>query len=536
MKKYIRYAILGLLPTTFFACDKFLDVVPDNRTEINTVEKMAKLIADAYPKSCYASILNPRVDYVSDKGGGYTEYSSNTYQFFWRDLAEESQDTPTHFWRRSYYSIAEVNHALEAGENIGYTSKQDPYIAEAKMIRAYSHFMLVNMYAKFYEKDGANNSLGVPYVTKPEKVALESYDRRTVKETYESIEKDLVDAIDKIGVDATYQAPKFHFTQAASRAFATRFYLYKGEWSKVIEHANKVIPTPVSFVEDSEKGVKNVALSDAATIYAKNNFQPWLTTLMNAAGSAQIKQAYSSSENASNLLLLNVPSRLAQYVNSYRYATLYDDIYSTVGANNITGGTWAYRIMSSGSFHYYVPKFESKLVKEEVNATSGVRHTAIALFRSEEILLNRAEAYAMLDQYDEAIADLNIFCRQRIKSYNEISNAITEAKLLSFYGAAFDNPEHFMAKYNAYNSNSWSELKKALILCILDFRRNEFMWEGLRYFDMLRYKIPVTHKNFKGESNTLYPGDDRWVLQIPETSTLAGMELNPRTNLLSREW
>ena len=536
MNKYSRYVILGLLPLVFCACDKYLDVVPDNRTEINTVEKMAKLIADAYPKSCYASILNPRVDYVSDKGAGYTEYSFNTDQFFWRDLIEESQDTPIHFWRRSYYSIAEVNHALEAGEKIGYTSKQDPYVAEAKMIRAYSHFMLVNMYAKFYEKDGANNSLGVPYVTEPEKVALESYDRRTVKETYESIEQDLTEAIDKIGADGVYQAPRFHFTQAASRAFATRFYLYKGDWGKVIEHATKVIPVPVKFVEDSKAGVKNVASVDATTIYAKNNFQPWLTSLTNAAGSTQIKQEYSSSSNGSNLLLINVSSRLANYVNSLRYATLYDDIYSTVGASNITGGTWAYRIMSSGSFHYYVPKFETKFVTTDVNATSGVRYTAIALFRAEEILLNRAEAYAMQDQYDEAIADLNIFCRQRIKSYDEIKNAITKDKLLSFYGSASSNPEHFMAKYNAYNSNSWTDVKKCLIMCILDFRRNEFMWEGLRYFDMIRYKIPVTHKNFKGESNTLYPGDDRWVFQIPETSVLAGMELNPRTNLLSNEW
>lgn len=73
-------------------------------------------------------------------------------------------------------------------------------------------------------------------------------------------------------------------------------------------------------------------------------------------------------------------------------------------------------------------------------------------------------------------------------------------------------------------------------MCILEFRRNEFMWEGLRYFDLIRYKIPVTHKDYNGNTNTLYPGDDRWVFQIPETSVLAGMELNPRTNLLSNEW
>ena len=62
------------------------------------------------------------------------------------------------------------------------------------------------------------------------------------------------------------------------------------------------------------------------------------------------------------------------------------------------------------------------------------------------------------------------------------------------------------------------------------------MWEGLRYWDMLRYKIPIIHKTKAGDENTLYPGDDRWVLQLPETAVLAGMELNPRSNLLSKEW
>ena len=68
------------------------------------------------------------------------------------------------------------------------------------------------------------------------------------------------------------------------------------------------------------------------------------------------------------------------------------------------------------------------------------------------------------------------------------------------------------------------------------FRSNEFMWEGLRYWDLVRYKIPVTHVTIDGRSNTLYPGDDRWVLQIPETAVLSGIELNPRENLLSDKW
>lgn len=534
MKNIYKYITLPVALLTLAACDDYLDVVPDNRTEIDTVEKMAKLIADAYPKACYAAMLNPRVDFVSDKGAGYTEYSSNTYQFFWRDLLETSQDTPIFYWRACYYSIAEINHALEAAEKMTLTAEQEAYIAEAKMIRAYAHHMLVSLYAKFYDPFGDNRSLGVPYVTEPEKTALKSYDRRTVEETYASIEQDLKEAIDKIGSSNIYTAPTFHFTPAAAQAFATRFYLFKGDWDKVIEHASRIIPQPATFVEKS--GVKNVAESDAATLYAKNNFQPWLTTLATATGSDMVKAKFSASDNPSNLLMIDFSSRLARYVNSFRYATLYADVYGTCKGTNVTNGEWGYRAYSSGGFHYYVPKFEYKFVYASINASTGYSYTAFPLFRTEEMLLSRAEAYAMKGEYEKAIADLNVFCRQRIVNYSEVSHAITEAKLESFYGSATDNPEHYLNKYNAYQASTWDKLKKCLILCILDFRRNEFMWEGLRYFDMHRYRIPITHTDYKGEENTLYPGDDRWVFQIPEESVTAGMELNPRENLLSREW
>ena len=142
----------------------------------------------------------------------------------------------------------------------------------------------------------------------------------------------------------------------------------------------------------------------------------------------------------------------------------------------------------------------------------------------------------MLEDYEKALADLNIFCRQRIKNYNEEKHVITEQTVVKFYNAALSNEYHFMKKYNAYGSASWSNVKKALILCILDFCRNEFMWEGLRWWDMMRYRIPITHTTKEGDSNTLYPGDDRWLLQLPETAELADVQLNPRSNFLSRQW
>ena len=61
-------------------------------------------------------------------------------------------------------------------------------------------------------------------------MALAKYDRETVAKTYEKIEKDLIESIDKLGSDAIYTVPRYHFTRAAANAYASRFYLYKGNW------------------------------------------------------------------------------------------------------------------------------------------------------------------------------------------------------------------------------------------------------------------------------------------------------------------
>ncbi len=527
------YLILLLFAAfTLSSCEKFLDKTPDNRTEINNEDKVGQLLASAYPRASYAAMLNSRMDFVSDKGPGFQENVSNSDAFFWRDITDVSQDTPEYFWNRCYFSIGEVNHALAAMENLPETSKLTSYRGEAQVIRAFSHFLLVSLYSKFYDINGDNSSPGVPYVTEPEKNVIQKYSRSTVQEVWDKAEQDLIEGMAQLGSDAVYKVPVYHFSRKAAAAFASRFYLYKGDWNKVIEHASTVIPVPSVMTSNN-----NVALLDPANVYCSQNFQPWLTNYANYPSSNDIKKEYTIGTNPSNLLLTEMSSRMSRYANTWRYATKKIDTDATLSsaAGNPAGGVWAYRVFYSGD-NYYVPKYQELFVRTSIAATTGTIYTIFPYFRNEEILLNRAEAYAMTDQLDKALADLNVFTRQRIKTYSESTHILTANKLANFYSAAISNEEHFLNKYNAFNSSSWSAEKKAIILCILDFRRNEFMWEGLRYWDLIRYKIPVTHTTFNGDENTLYPGDDRWVLQIPQTASLSDLESNPRTNLLSKIW
>lgn len=73
-----------------------------------------------------------------------------------------------------------------------------------------------------------------------------------------------------------------------------------------------------------------------------------------------------------------------------------------------------------------------------------------------------------------------------------------------------------------------SDSTVAIINTSLDFKRAFFIHEGMRWFDILRLKIPVTHKNVGGDIIQLGPDDKRRALQLPILTKQAGLQPNER--------
>ena len=129
-------------------------------------------------------------------------------------------------------------------------------------------------------------------------------------------------------------------------------------------------------------------------------------------------------------------------------------------------------------------------------------------FRGEEVLLNRAESYAILGLVDEALADLQLLTSKR---YDE-EVTLDEAALRQFY--------------NAPNA----DIRNLLLDYIISYERpKEFIHEGLRWFDIKRYGLEVTHLLPDGSTLMLASDDNRKVLQIPEAAQeIGGLRPNPR--------
>ncbi|WP_315815324.1 RagB/SusD family nutrient uptake outer membrane protein [Paraflavitalea speifideaquila] len=274
---------LGMLLCT--SCNKYLEENPDNRAEINTVEKVAGLLVSAYPQRHYL-FTETASDNAEDRNAKFSPSQPQPYLdlYFWRDPEGSGNGTPAEYWNACYAAIAAANHALQAIEENNFNSKVIPYKGEALIARAYAHHMLVTLFAEAYEIGGANAGMGIPYVTKPETVVFANYDRGTVKSVYEHIEQDLTEGL-KLLKGITLKVPKYHFNTQAANAFAARFYLFKGNWDKVIEHASAILPENNFY----------------------DNLRQYAGNLYNLTGDEH-RQEYTKAERPFNLLLANTYS------------------------------------------------------------------------------------------------------------------------------------------------------------------------------------------------------------------------------------
>ena len=155
----------------FSGCNNYLDKSPDSEldVEIDTEEKIAELLTGAYPEASYIPFLEPRTDNVEERANGIHS-QLNESMFFWEDYDQEDLDTPLNYWNACYKGIAQANKALELLSRYPKTDRVKALYGEAFLLRAYLHFMLVNIWAEPY--GGKATDMGIPYITKPEKHAL----------------------------------------------------------------------------------------------------------------------------------------------------------------------------------------------------------------------------------------------------------------------------------------------------------------------------------------------------------------------------
>ncbi len=478
------------------SCSNVLDETPDNRTTIDSAEKIAELLVEAYPEAGYAPFLEPMSDNAGDKspsaGTSIDEAAMiNEFMFFWQDLSITDQDAPTNYWNEAYEAISQANQALLSIEELGGSSDLDYLKGEALLCRAYAHFMLVSMFSKAYNPTTASTDLGIPYVTKPENVLLGEYERGTVESVYANIKADLEEGLPLITDD--YNIKAYHFTKAAANAFAARFYLHTAEWLKVINHATLALGAgDASVLRDWENEYSPKTYSEQYTRFIDATLEP------------------------ANLLMVSAYSLYGRFHYTARYqlnTTKRNEIFPSY---NEAGLSWSYTVYGSNDLYYNIPKYDEYFKVTNQAAGTGIPYITYVLLTTDEAMLNRAEAYAMLGQYDNALNDINMSFSVKTSNYAEL----TEDDIRTAY--AVTDTELYTPFY------SISEEALPFVHAALKIKRTVFYNEGLRWFDIKRLNMEVEHVDFYGNSYVLPKDDNRRALQIPEAASSFGIEENPR--------
>ena len=491
MKKLkITLSLLILISIT--GCDDFLSEKPDNRTEIDTPDKISELLVGAYPQMSYFDIAETMSDNVFDSGLAET-LLKNEQNYNW-DIQTETADidTQAYYWDACYKAIAHANKALEAIEELGNTPDLNPQKGEALLARAYSHFMLVSLWSKRYNPTTASTELGIPYVTKPETELITKYKRNTVAEVFEFIERDIQEGLKYVTND--YKEPKFHFTKNAAKAFASRFYLVKGDWDKVIALSDDLGNKPVGKLRDFPS-YDVMAINDQ-------------------------RLSYASSAAETNLLIVSantIVGRSAYLNRFYLSGASYPQIFGT--ATNPFSKPWYYNFYSSNSsITVFLPKFYEYFKYSNVTAGIGDPYVAEVLLSNDEFFLNRIEAHVMKGQIQLANDELEYFLSTRTIGY-AATDKLTQAGIVAKYPVIADEYTPFY---------TMTPVQTSYVKAIAETRRRDFVHEGMRWFDVKRFNIVVKHETINKAVNILVKDDNRRALQIPLHASNTGVELNPR--------
>lgn len=503
------------------SCNKFLDELPDDRAEINSTEKVDRLLVTAYPTHDIAFILEYSSDNVDCNGNQYAclPYQESIYK--WEDVEETTgNDVPKAQWNAHYTAIATANEALAALDKLEANDANNALRAEALLCRAYSMFQLANLFCMSWNPEKADEYYGLPY---PKEAGITVEERGTLRKLFENINADIEAALPMLK-DDYLKVPKYHFNAKAAYAFAARFNLYYLNDDKAIEYASKVVGSnPDKQLRQMANYSSLAGRDDVCNAYMRDDANVMITTAYSLLGRAPYWPS---------------TTRYAHNNNLVTYETFRAKMpWGSGGTNNVL---YEAKILYGNSQTVYYPKMlEQFEVTDKVNQT-GSPHIVNVVFTVDETLLVRAEAYARKGNFDASLADINTWLRVHCRESSGTATrpVMDETSLNSFMDALPEVPA-------VIKTTKDRGIKKPLhpqgftvepgtmtnlIYMILQMRRIETWLQGTRFLDIKRYGIEFSHA-LDGESPLAFKaGDLRGAIQIPAEVITAGIAPNPREN------
>ena len=535
MKKilYSVLTVLALVGTT--SCSDFLDdQKPQGVLDSDMVKEPSNvdnLVISAYAVFTTAEDVNSsfsmwNFDVRSDdayKGGNGTSDGDVFHQLEIEQGVLTTNWNINDMWVRLYNCISRVNSAISVLETTSDSYQlKDQRLGEMKFLRAYAHFLLKRLYKN------------IPFIMDAN---LKQEDYNTLSNTefnndegWQQIINDVEYAYSVLPVK---QTDKGRPSKAAAAAFLTKAYLYKAyrqddpssnqvtsinrdDLLKVIEYSNPDIYSAGGFDLEAdfhnnfrpetqyENGVESIwAMQYSINDGTKNGNLNWSYGLIvpNIPGVTDGGcDFYKPSQNLVNAYRTDADGHpFIDTFNNKDYDLTQDAdprLFLTVGLTGLpyefnskymmdASSTWS---RSNGLYGYYVT------LKQNVDPDCGYMVKGSwwgtpmnrIVFRYADVLLERAEAYAQLNETGEAIKLVNKIRLRAKQSTGMIANY----------------PSDYGVKFNISTYNGSYSQEDALKIVKME-RRLEMGMESERFFDLVRWgeAEKVLNKYFAEEAN-----------------------------------
>lgn len=374
--KYITIILLSLMMLTAASCEDYTDITPKGALVIETAEQFHEMVSlpnRGYPINNFQYLSDDQWMREANVIGKTPNIDILNFTF------DESVDRislmkTSSFYNQAYSYINRWNTIISlVDDSKGDEGTKQLAKAEAKIYRAYDHFLLVNTYAKAYDPQTAANDGGICIMDKFDLEAQPS--KSTVAQVYEFIQKDIEEALPYIQVKPL---DVYHPSLAFAYAFKAKVHLFKREIAeaqaaseKSLSYNNQIF----DLVAYSTQGGPNVIAVPAA-----NNIE--VLSYMYMTGYNEMNFAQSS--------IISPELRTLFGNNDARFNLFFN---STSTTNLDQGSNTAYWATQYTKFFY---------------PTVGMKTT--------EVYLMLAECYARQNRFNDAVAILNTLRAKRILS------------------------------------------------------------------------------------------------------------------------
>jgi tetratricopeptide (TPR) repeat protein len=426
-----KLLFIGFLAIAATGCSKYIDE-PDNSTLttgmlFNSTRDLDNLLYGGYGALGNATTLSgnwrmfPEVlaDQVVVNVAEPT--SSDPYTFLYNRQMKQALYTDN--YQQAYIAIQNANTVLYAVDNGLITKEKDPEFndiargrvtGEAYFIRGVAHFELVRLYAHQYGYQSNQPNSGIVLKTKPTlnvggKEDIESIKRATVEEVYQQVIADLKEAERLM---PTMPLRRGRATSFAAAAYLARVYFQMNDFTNALVQINKVIGAIPGVIETEFKLVRSPA---TGTINASQAAANVAAAFKSSGTSVKVSENIFDFISLATSAVNGVMNRKYFRTGAINPHLAISNTYLTEAAFAANDARKVGMITTAGGVNY-TKKYDQSVMN-------------IPVIRSAELLLDRAEIFALQGNTADATKDINLIRDRAIPGYN-INTVIAPDKIV----------------------------------------------------------------------------------------------------------